>query len=198
MDKLNGAVGYLSGAMEFVQDHGVGWRRKFVKMVMEAGLNIDLIDPTNKPGDDEIKIGEDKQYQNQLKKECRWRELKNYVSQYRRFDLRFTDISDFVVAAINPTVPQWGTSNEIYVAEEQHKPIFFICEGGLHNFPNWLFALVKFNEKDEAINIFNNPEDVLERLIQINNGSFPMTDEWVLVRKYIEANRETNRKMQFN
>ena len=50
MGKLDGACGYLSGSMEYAKDHGVEWRRKFVSLVAEAKLKIDLIDPTNKPG----------------------------------------------------------------------------------------------------------------------------------------------------
>lgn len=188
MGKLDNAVGYLSGAMEMVSDHGVGWRRKFIDLSKNANLNIDYIDPTNKPSNSENKIGEDKNYQNSLKKEGKWKELKEYVSQYRRLDLRYTDISDFLIAAIVPGIAQYGTSNEIYVAEEQHKPIFFYCEEGLYNFPNWLFPLIKFND-NKPINIFQKLEDIIQKLCDLNDGKEKIGDEWVLVRKFIEENR---------
>lgn len=129
--KLSNACAYLSGPMEFVADHGVGWRRKFIEMIEKANLNIDCIDPTNKPGDEDMKIGENKEFQIKLQSEGKFLQLQSYVKAFRRYDLRFVDISDFLVAVIDPTIPQWGTSNEIYEAERQHKPIFFIIEGGL-------------------------------------------------------------------
>lgn len=192
MGKLDKAVAYLSGAMEFVADHGVEWRRKFIKLSREAGLTIDFIDPTDKPGGIEVKIGENKQYQSQLKKEGRWQELKEYVKQYRRYDLRFTDHTDFIVAVIDPRIPQWGTSNEVYKAEEQHKPSFFICEGGMKNLPNWLFAVIDLDDpvKGTRCNVFGSVEEVIAELVLYDNGSIPMNSEWVLIRKHIEEQRK--------
>ena len=40
--KLDGALGYLSGPMEFVADHGVEWRRKFIQMIKKK-LKINTI-----------------------------------------------------------------------------------------------------------------------------------------------------------
>jgi hypothetical protein len=195
MGKLDGACTYLSGAMEFVTDHGVAWRRKFISLSQAAGLKIDYIDPTEKPGGCEIKIGENKQHQLHLKEQGRWEELQNYVQQYRRFDLRFTDLSDFLVVGISPGVPQWGTSNEVYIAETQHKPMFFICEGRLKNLPNWLFALIELEDKKSGKhgNVFNTVEDVVQELCLYNDGTIPMSDEWVLVRKHIEHQRQLQR-----
>jgi hypothetical protein len=177
--------------MEFVADHGVEWRRKFIKLSQEKGLNIDFIDPTNKPGDDEMQIGENKEHQLRLKREGRFLELRNYVHGYRRYDLRFVDISDFLVVVIDPRVPQWGTANEVYFAEMQHKPMFFICENGLYNLPNWLFDVVDIREVDgkTVSNVYGSIEDVIEELVSLDMGYKPMTDEWVLVRKHIERNR---------
>ena len=139
MGKLDKAVAYLSGAMENVPDHGVEWRRAFIQTARLAGLHIDFIDPTNKPGGQELQIGERKDYQVQLQREGRFQELKDYVHQYRHIDLRFVDLSDLMIVVVDTKIPQWGTANEIYVAEQQHKPTFVICEGGLYNLPQWLF-----------------------------------------------------------
>lgn len=189
--KLDGACCYLSGPMEFVADHGIEWRRRFVKLSKEAGLNIDYIDPTDKPGGIEIKIGENKEHQAELKRQGRWKELKEYVSQYRRFDLRFTDLCDFVVAVVDSRVAQWGTSNEIYVAEAQHKPMFFICEGGLKNLPNWLFDVIDLDDplQKTRCNVFDSVEGVIQELCAYDCGMVRMNKEWVLVRKHIERMR---------
>lgn len=192
--KLDGACGYLSGPMEFVADHGVEWRRKFVNLVSNAGLKIDLIDPTDKPGGIDVKIGENKAYQEALQKQCRWRELKDYVKSYRRYDLRFVDISDFMVVVVDPRVPQWGTSNEVYTAEQQHKPMFFICDGGLKNLPRWLFDVIDLEdrEKGKRCNVFETVEQVVEELVCLNTGTHPLSNEWVLVRKNLELMRFQN------
>lgn len=192
--KLDGACCYLSGPMEFVADHGVEWRRKFIKLLRERNLKIDCIDPTNKPGGKDIKIGENKEEQVRLQKEGRWQELRDYVRAYRRYDLRFVDISDFLVVVVDPRVPQWGTGNEVYFAEMQHKPMFFICDGGLANLPRWLFDVVDLDEgtgyNRTRCNVFESVEDVVKELVGIDNGMYPMTDEWVLVRKFIENQRQ--------
>lgn len=201
--KLNGACCYLSGPMEMVADHGVAWRRKFIKLAIEKGLKIDFIDPTNKPGADEMRIGEDKGYQIQLQKNQKYIELQEYVSRYRRFDLRFVDLSDFLVAVIDPSVHMCGTYNEIFVAEQQHKPCFFICEGGLQKLPRWMFDVVDLDNpaKGTRCNVFTNLEDVIEELSLINKGEIQMNHKWVLIRKYIEQLRLQNphlRQSTFN
>ncbi len=180
MGKLDEATAYLSGAMEMVDDHGVGWRRKFIALSNEAGLNIHYIDPTNKPGGKNIQIGEDKGYQEMLQNEGRFEELKSYVASYRRYDLRFVDISDLIIVSITPNVPQWGTANEVYEAERQHKPRLAIVPGGLHKLPRWLFDVFNSNE------MFEKEEDVIDHLIKLDCGEAILDKRWVLVRKHIQ------------
>lgn len=196
--KLDGACCYLSGPMEYVADHGVEWRRKFIRLAQEAGLNLDFIDPTNKPGDGEMRVGEDKNYQTMLKEQGRWEDLRRYVGRYRRLDLRFVDLSDFIVAVVDPRVPQWGTSNEIYFAEMQHKPMFFICDGGLKNLPNWLFPVIDLDDplNGKRLNVFQSVEEVIEELIDYDTGIAEMSDEWVLVRKFLERQRHAHTLVQ--
>lgn len=178
---------YLAGPIECVSDGGVAWRREFIKLAKQVNLKIEFLDPTNKPGKTLHQINEDRNYQKSLKIAGKWKELCDFVSEYRRLDLRIVDQSDFLVAMIDPTIPQWGTSNEIYEAERQHKPIFFVCKGGLVNLPNWLFGLVNLPDESKGIrsNVFDNIEDVISELIKINNGEIPIDDEWVLLRRYV-------------
>ena len=189
--KLDEACVYLSGPMEFVADHGVEWRRKFIRLVQEKELQIDIIDPTNKPGGDEMRIGENKEHQAMLKREGRWQELQDYVWSYRHYDLRFVDNCDFLVAVIDTRVPQWGTSNEIYMAEDQRKPIFFICDGGMKNMPNWLFPLIEFENKEEhkRCNVFESVEAVIAELVGYDIGHYAMGREWILLRKHLKKLR---------
>ncbi len=190
--KLKYACGYLSGPMEFVADHGVEWRRKFIKLSLEAGLEIDYIDPTNKPGGEDVKIGENKEFQVQLQREGRWKELQAYVHKYRRYDLRYVDHTDFIVAVVDPRVPQWGTADEVYFAESMHHPKFFICDGGLHKLPRWLFDVIDLND-DGTSNVYQSVEEVIDVLVKLDNGDLPLSDEWVLLRRFIEENRVKSR-----
>ncbi len=183
MGKLDKALVYLSGVMENSSDHGVGWRRKFINMCNEQGLNIDFIDPTNKVGPSELKIGEEKGYQEQLQREGKWEELKDYVHRYRRYDLRACDYMNAMVVYIDPKIPSWGTLNEIYVAETAHKPRFCIVEGGKPCLPRWLFDVFSLE------NIFDNMSQCVERLIHLDQGILELNEEWVLIQKYIEASR---------
>lgn len=192
--RLAGACCYLSGPMEFAADNGISWRRKFIDLAYESGLNIDFIDPTNKPGSSDMKFGEDKEYQINLQQTGRFMELKNYVANYRRFDLRFVDLSDFLVAVIDPTIHMCGTYNEIFLAEQQHKPMFFICEGGLKKLPRWLFDVIDLTDskKGTTCNVFDNLYEVIHQLKLLNNGTVELSDKWVLIRKYVEQFRDQN------
>lgn len=190
--KLDGAMGYLSGSIEYSQDHGVGWRRRFITLVNQAKLQIDLVDPTDKPGGMEVKIGENQAYQHKLQRIGRFRELQEYVHRYRHFDLRFTDYSDFLVVMVNPGIPQWGTADEVYFAEAQHKPMFFICEGGLSVLPRWLFDVIDDIDANGKTNVYTCVEDVVDELIMLDMGLSPLSDKWVLIRKSLEERRARN------
>ncbi len=170
---------YMSGAMEYVADAGVEWRLKFRDLSDHAGLMIKFIDPTNKPGDKPELAAESKQHQENLQLTGRFEELRSFVHDYRRKDLRFVDLSDAVVVLISPGVPQWGTANELYEAERQHKPILTIIPGGLYNLPRWLFDVVDFDL------IFETVEEVVDYLVKINDQNNELDSRWVLVRKYL-------------
>jgi nucleoside 2-deoxyribosyltransferase len=176
---LDHATIYLSGPMEFVADAGVEWRKNFRRLIEEKGLKIKVIDPTQKPGESATAIAENKSYQERLQQEGRFEELRCYVHNYRRKDLRFVDISDAIVAVIDRNIYQCGTLNEVFVAEAQHKPILAIVEGGLYKLPRWLFDVLDFNL------IFESVEEVIEYLELINQQENILDDRWVLVRKYL-------------
>ena len=178
MGKLDESIMYLSGAMEFANDNGVAWRRQFVKKAMDAGLKIYFIDPTNKPG---RKHGnaEDREYQNTLRREGRFQELASYVHKYRRDDLRFCDFLDAAIVVIDPKIPSWGTANEVFVCETEHKPMFVIIEGGLSKLPNWCFDVFDLDL------VFGSIEEVIEELVKLDRGEKPLDNRWVLIRQHL-------------
>ena len=81
MGKLDGAVCYLSGPMEFAEDFGVGWRQKIIKSFKDNNLNIVSIDPTNKPSSLDNTLEEDIAITRKLKNEGKWEELEKLQDQ---------------------------------------------------------------------------------------------------------------------
>jgi len=189
LGKLDGACVYLSGPMEYAKDNGIEWRRKFINLACIKGLDIDFIDPTNKPGSEDIKSYEDKEMQIKLQEAGEYLKLRECVSAYRRFDLRFVDLSDFLVIFIDPTVHMCGTYNEVFIAEQQHKPCFFICKDGLKKLPRWLFDVIDLDEPGKRCNVFKTIDEVIEELMLIDSGVVSMSNKWVLIRKKIESIR---------
>jgi hypothetical protein len=175
MNKLKGAICYLSGPMEDAKDMGVEWRRKIIKLFKENGVYIACIDPTNKPVED--KFEEDVTRNKRLKEQESWDELVAYVKAFRRKDLRFVDLSDFIIALVDPKIHLCGTYNEIFEAERQKKPRFAIIDGGLKNLPSWLFAVFPLSC------IFSSVEECVEHIRKLNSGELPLNDNWVLIRE---------------
>ena len=202
MGKLDGAVVYLSGAMEYVADNGVEWRREFIKLCLLSDLYIDFIDPTDKPGGQDIMVDENKAIQEEYQRTGQFKKLQNVVHQYRRYDLAFTDQMDFMVTMINPKIPQWGTANEVYVGENHHRPNFFICAETLYTLPRWLYGVIDDIESDDpeqAIaesNVYQDIESVVAELVKLDRGEKPLSSEWVLVRKHIEERRQRYEHMR--
>ena len=198
MGKLDRAVVYLSGAMEYVADDGVEWRREFIKQCLLADLYIDFIDPTDKPGGEDVMIDENKALQIELQSTGQFKELQKRVNKFRRYDLGYTDQMDFMVTMISPGVAQWGTANEVYVGETNHRPNFFICPNSMYELPRWLFGVIdeiKSDDPETALresNVYGNVESVVAELIALDRGEKPLGDEWILVRKDIEDRRERN------
>lgn len=195
MGLLDQACCYLSGAMEFVEDNGVSWRRYIIHRCWEEGLQIDFIDPTDKPAGEDIMIDENKAIQENFQKNGRFKELQNIVKSYRHWDLRFCDNADFQITMINTKVPQWGTANEVFCNEADRKPAFFICEDSLYKLPRWLFGVIDKIEDDDPqevlkkINVYQSVDHVIEELKLLDSGKKPLSKKWVLVRKNIEMRR---------
>ncbi len=187
---LNGSCCYLSGPMEFVKDHGVAWRREFITKAINAGLSIEFFDPTNKPGN-QYRFGESKDYQAQLQREGRWLELQQYVENYRHVDLRLVNISDFLIVLVDPEVHMCGTYDEVFLAKREHKPMFFLCKGGLYTLPRWLFDIITLEQKivdgKETIvsNVYTSLDDIIAELVKLNSGEKPLNRDWVLVRNVV-------------
>ena len=89
--------------------------------------------------------------------EERWEDMRNFVKGFRREDLRFTDMADFIVIKVDRDTHMCGSYDELFVAERQRKPLFCIIEGGIKELPTWLFGVFRLE------NIFSNVDDCFRR-----------------------------------
>lgn len=177
MNKLKEAICYLSGAIDKAHDLGKGWRKEFIQKTNHIGMQI--IDPCQKPASFVHEVNGDVRTVSVMREQKNWIELQKFVKKFRREDLRFTDVSDFLVVYIDPEVPSYGTLDELFTAEDQQKPCLCICKGGIENLPTWLFGVFKLNE------VFSSVDECVEYLNKINSGDINIEDDrrWVLFRK---------------
>lgn len=174
MGLLNGSIFYMSGPIDNADDHGIGWRQHVIATTKNLGIK--WLDPTNKPGKMKANIAQEKQHLINLKEAGNFKEVKVVVKSFRRHELRFVDISDGIIAYIDPDIHSSGTYDEIYTAERQCKPRFLFVKGGLRRCPNWLFDVFKLDDMFETV------DDCVQRLVDIDSGLYPMSREWVLIR----------------
>lgn len=172
--KLNDTYTYLIGPMEFAADEGVGWRTKFTNLIEQNGLNITILDPTSKP--EGLGVTREVETIKELREQRNWPELVDRVKNIRRVDLRCVDVSDFLVAHIDKNIHMCGSYNEIFVAEVQRKPILVYCKEGIEGLPSWLLGAIRLDE------VFTTINDLVDRLIDIDNGTIEMDKRWVPVK----------------
>ena len=60
----------------------------------------------------------------------------------RCFDLRCTDVADFLIVHLDAAVPTFGTIEEITNANREKKPILVHIEGGAQTASCWLIAMI--------------------------------------------------------
>lgn len=181
MDKnvLKDARLYLSGPMDKANDHGISWRRDFIER--SKFLNMAIMDPTNKPMPLASEVGEEKQAIVGYRERGEWDKLCKFVKQFRRSDLRMTDLADILVVYIDPDIPSWGTPDEVFTAERQKKPLLCIVKGGKKALPTWCFAVFEMNE------VFETVDECIEYLTRIDCGEIAIDDRWVLIGKYLKT-----------
>ena len=177
MSKLSKAVGYLVGPIDFAADDGVEWRRTIRRRLEPLGIKF--IDPTDKVWDAAHEIGAEKKHIQELKKKAKFKQVKALSHLVRQQDLRYVDISDFVIAHIDTDVHMCGTYEEIFRAENQNKPRFVYFSKGRVNAPFWIFD--HFNIE----HMFDSLEDLMCYIEEMAKGETIMDDRWILIRDHI-------------
>ncbi len=150
-ERLKGSRVYLCGAMDRVPDGGIQWRESITPWLHDFGIKV--IDPCNKPIDICVEDAENRELRRQWKEQLRYNELAKEMKLLRSVDLRFVDVSDFIIVYLDTKVHACGTYEEIFLANRQKKPVLIVIEGGIKNMPDWMFGVLPyqhfFNNWDE-------------------------------------------------
>jgi hypothetical protein len=139
MNKLFKTRCYLIGNMEY--EDGQNWRNTVTEELKD--LNITFFNPYFKPFLNEIK--EDEEARNALdvlRSNGDFTTIHERMKQVRSDDLRLCDLSDWFIAYIKPTVPTFGSVEELVTAVKMKKPIFVVIEGGRRKCPYWIFGML--------------------------------------------------------
>jgi nucleoside 2-deoxyribosyltransferase len=131
---------YLAGAMEKDATNGVEWRQAIQESL--ADLQVCWLDPTHKPTEIGRETIETKVALIQAREAHDYEAVRNIMKTIRCVDLRMTDISDFLIVNLDPTIPTFGTHEEIANANRQKKPIIVHLIGGKEATPLWLLAML--------------------------------------------------------
>ena len=164
-NRLSGLKCYLAGPIDYAKDDGKGWRNEVKKWLKKFGVIV--LDPCDK----KVKhakykeVDEEKQKMMALKASGRFFELSQRMKEIVHYDLRMTDISDFLIVYVNPEIPMFGTLHELLNSLHQRKPTLVVIEGGKKNVSNWLFGIMDFNF------MFDDFDDLKDYLGHVNDGT---------------------------
>jgi len=174
MNTLKRTRCYLVGAMENDRT-GESWRTTIMANLQSTG--IIFFSPYQRPFINDIP--EDEAARIELNT---WMERGDFdlvasrMTQIRAHDLRLVDISDFIIARIDPKVATYGTVEEITTAVREKKPVFLVVEGGKRKTPLWLLGM--FPHKY----IYDSVSDVVEMVSAIDRGTVKLSnDRWRLL-----------------
>ena len=174
MGLLNKTRTYLVGHMQYA--NGRGWREEVTPSLIEMGITV--FDPYHKPFiDDVIEDEEARLHLADWMKSEEYDRVSERMRRVRNFDLRICDLSDFIIAHINPSVASWGSAEEIVTCCRANKPVFISVEGGKSKTPLWIMGM--FPHKY----IYNNVQEVIKMLKRIDNEEKIIdSDRWKLLK----------------
>lgn len=166
---------YLVGSMQYVSD-GRSWRENVTDELGQLGITV--FDPYHKPFVDDV--AEDDSVRARLKEHMDRGELDivaERMKPIRNFDLRLCDLSDFIIAHINPSVASWGSAEELVTSCRMKKPTFISIEGGRSKCPLWILGM--FPTKY----IYNNVQEIIDMIKKIDaQEKIIDSDRWKLLK----------------
>jgi len=166
MNRLKNTRAYLGGAMDRVADGGETWRRNIRSAL--NGLGIVWLDPTRKPIDIGVEDAASRKLRHKYKMEGNFQYVTDEMKPIRQVDLRMVDISDWDIVNIDLEVHAAGTYEELFLANQQRKPVVVHVEQGKKACPDWIFATLPhqmiFSTWNEVVGYLHNinSEKVIE------------------------------------
>lgn len=173
MNKLNGLRCYLAGPMDFAPDRGIHWRQELSKFL--TNLDVTVIDPTKKihpGGKTELEMHTEIA---EAKERGDFETVAKIAKLIRNHDLRFVDISDFLIVLLDQNIKMCGTYFEIANAVRQRKPVLVVNPNSLEEMSLWMFGEIPFDD------FFHNFEELKFYLEDLNTGKQTFDDRWVLL-----------------
>lgn len=156
-------------------ENGRAWRDKVTKELSKIGIIV--LDPYNKPFCSIFP--EDEQTRNNLLQKMEneeYDEISKHMSSVVAQDFRCVDLSDIIIAYVNPKVASWGSASELTLAASQKKVTFIAIEGGKKNCPLWLMGLFKHKY------FYNSIDEVIDTIKKIDLGEKEIDNErWKLL-----------------
>src|ERR1700722_19444786 len=108
---------YLCGSMQY-DINARKWREDVTKKLKK--INIKVFDPFCRPLS--TTNNEDEKARMQMDKWMKagnYEKVRNRMKKIRNDDLRLCDLSDFVLAYIDPKIPSWGSAEELTTINRQ-------------------------------------------------------------------------------
>lgn len=159
---------YTCGFME--NGNGTGWRDKTKSELSKLGIFV--LDPYHRvffngtPEDENARTN-----LKDMMGDGDFESVASHMKKVRGEDLRCVDLSDFIIAYIDPKIPTWGTMEELSWAERCKKPVFVVVKDGVEHTPLWLLGMfpVKYfyNNLNDALNMI---KKIDEGLVSIDSG----------------------------
>ena len=152
------------------------WREDFSSFLHDLG--VIFFDPYKKPFVNAPEETEDThKIMFDLMENGDFDEVAFHFKKVRSFDLSMVDRSDFLICYLNPTVPTFGTMEELSWAIRCKKPVFIVVEGGKQKTPLWVMGMLPHKY------IYNSFDEVKKILSRINDGTKILdSDRWRLFK----------------
>ena len=160
MNRLKNSLCYLCGAMDRVEDGGIGWREYVTPKL--KGMGIGVLNPCDKPSSYGLEDEKTRELLENLKRSGKYNKVTEYMKPICAVDLRMVDIAHFIVMSVDVDVHLCGSYHEAAVAISQKKPVLAMCAQGKENAPNWMFGVMPHDH------IFGSWSELLEYLEHIN------------------------------
>lgn len=162
-NRLRNTFCYLSGAMDRVKDGGEQWRDEFIRKL--SPLGIKWHNPCNKPFDTGIEDTENRKKIEIYKENGDWDAVDEAMNEIRHIDLRMVDWSHWLIVNLDLDVHPCGTYEELFLANNQVKPIIVHCVQGKRHIPNWMFNVLPHQM------MFGNWCEVYEYIYNVDSGA---------------------------